>query len=262
MNTSRFFDYYYNNAEVNSIMVLNPDGVVLDVNQSFTNNFGYGNDDIKGQNFSILFNEPDKQKNKPAIELETVMITGQAHDENYVVDKKGHEIWCTGEALLVHGEEGEQYIIKDIVNLQAKKQLQLFLTATEELLERIFESSSDIPMMILDGTMKVQKVNSAFINLFEITRNPETGSRLADLDHPFWHSADIKKELSNIIVTNEPLKRREFLFYTKSGEMKIISVDSKVIDKQSPAGRIIFIIMEDITPKNSNNNNQKLKHSL
>ena len=261
MNTSQFFDYYYNNAEVNSIMVLDTDGIVLDVNNSFTNNFGYKNDDIKGRNFNILFNEPDQQQNKPVIELETVMTKGQAHDENYVVDKKGHEIWCTGESLLVYGEEGKKYIVKDIVNLQAKKQLQLFLTVTEELLERIFESSTDIPMLILDGTMKVQKANAAFLDLFEITRNPVAGSRLSEFDHPFWHSSDIKKELSNIIVMNEPLKRREFLFYTKSGEMKVVSVDSKIIDKQSPAGRIIFIIMEDITPKNSNNN-QKFKHSL
>jgi PAS domain S-box-containing protein len=178
-----------------------------------------------------------------------------------VVDKNGHEIWCTGESILVFGGEGNKYIVKDIVNLQAKKQLQLFLTATEELLERIFDSSSDIPMMILDGTMKIQKVNGAFLNLFELTYNPGPGSRLSDLDHPFWNNPDTKKELSKIIVTNEPFKHREFLFYTKSGEMKILKADSKIIDRQSPVGKMVFIIMEDITPK-TNNSNTRLERSL
>jgi PAS domain S-box-containing protein len=72
MNTSTFFEYYYNNAEVNSIMIMDCDGVVLDVNKSFSLNFGYNNEDIKGRNFSILFNKADNLKNKPKMELVTV----------------------------------------------------------------------------------------------------------------------------------------------------------------------------------------------
>lgn len=226
---------------------MSSDGTILDVNNSFTKNFGYRNEDIKGKNFSLLFNETDKQHNKPQLELKTVMSTGQSNDENYVVDHHGNQVWCTGESILVVGKEGEKYIVKDIINLQAKKQLQLFLTATEELLQRIFESSTDIPMMILDGTMKIQKVNSAFRELFEISHDPKPGTRISDLDHPFWNNPEVKKEVSKIIVTNEPLRQKQFTFFTKSGEQKTIRADSKIIDRHSTIGRIIFIIMEDIS---------------
>src|SRR5215203_3404860 len=183
METGFFFESYYNNAEVNSILIMDSDGIVLDVNKSFTNNFGYTNQEIRGKNFSILFNESDRLKNTPVLELKTVISKGQAHDENYIVNKRGHSIWCTGESILIKGKDGEKYIVKDVVNLQAKKQLQLFLTETEELLERIFETSNDVPMIELDGSLKIQKVNKALLDLYEIEDSPVTGSRLSDLNH-------------------------------------------------------------------------------
>jgi PAS domain S-box-containing protein len=136
-------------------------GVIFDVNQAFTTNFGYSKNDLKGQSFNILFNEFDRKKKLPELELETVTASGQAQDENYVVDKEGLEVWALGESLLVSNEEGEKYIVKDIINLQAKKQLQLFLNETEELLERIFESTKDLSIMILDSRMKIIKANRA-----------------------------------------------------------------------------------------------------
>jgi PAS domain S-box-containing protein len=246
MNTAAFFDLYYKNAEINSIVIMNSAGTILDVNQAFTNNFGYYPEELKGKNFSVLFNEEDNAKGKPQLELQTVLSKGQAHDENYILNKEGHQIWCTGEALLVVNEQGEKYIVKDIINLQAKRQLHLFLTETEELLERIFESTNDIPMLILDGSLKIQRVNNAFLQLFEIKAMPVPGSRLSDLDHPFWNSADIRNALSKIIIAGEPIKQKEFSLILRSGETRTIELNSKVIDSQV-MGRKLFIIMEDVT---------------
>lgn len=249
MDKTLFFDYYFDNAEVNAIMIMDSAGSVLDVNQAFTNNFGYNKEELKGKNFDLLFIQGDKEKNKPQLELEMVLATGQAHDENYVVDKAGHAIWCTGEAMLAKDRNGDAYIIKDLVNLQAKKQLQLFLQGTEELLERIVESSRDIPMLVLDGSMKVEKVNTAFLHLFELDEAPQSGSRLADLSHPFWRSEEVKNELRRILVTNQPLKGKEYVLDSRSGGQKRLKIDSRIIEKQGTSGRQIFIILEDLSGK-------------
>jgi PAS domain S-box-containing protein len=247
MNTSTFFEFYYNNAEVNSMLIMDSGGIVLDVNHAFTNNFGYEKKDIKGYSFELLFTQKDKEKRRPEIELSTVLSRGQSHDENYVVDKDGHAIWCTGESLLVNPKEDKSYIVKDIVNLQSKKQLQLFLKSTEELLERIFETSKDIPMLILDGSMKIERANMAFLQLFELEEAPLRGSRFADLNHQFWSSDEIKNELRKILVTNQPLKDREFQMITKAGVQKKIIIDSRIIEKQTGVGRQIFVILEELT---------------
>ena len=88
-----------------------------------------------------------------------VLTTGNALDENYIEHMNGPEIWTTGETVLVEDTNGEQFILKDIVNLETTKQLQFFLIETEEILERLFESSHDAAIMIVDASMKVIKAN-------------------------------------------------------------------------------------------------------
>lgn len=247
MNKTKFFEYYFDNAEMNSMLIMNCDGSIIEVNKAFTNNFGYETKDLAGQNFSKLFTEENNERDIPKLELDTVMTKGQSHDENYIIDKNGNPIWCTGEAILAAEPNGEKYIIKDILNLQSRKQLDLFLTGTEDLLQRIFKSSKDIPMMILDGSMKIQNVNTAFLELFELTDAPPAGSSLSYLKHPFWNNNEIRKDLSKIIVTNQPLKRKEFTLKTQAGENKIIRMNSNIIHNEPSAGRKIFIILEEIT---------------
>ena len=70
-------------------------GNVLDVNRAFTANFGYSNEDIRGENFSLLFNEADKEQGRPQLELDTVTAKGQSHDETYLMNKEGEGMWYT-----------------------------------------------------------------------------------------------------------------------------------------------------------------------
>lgn len=248
MDTDDFFEHYFANAQVNGLLVLDPKGTVLRVNKAFTRNFGYTNEEINGQHFSILFTKLDNEKARPQHELETVHAKGQSTDENFIIDNKGHAIWCTGESVLVKNRKGEAYIVKDIVNLQAKNQFHLFLTETGELLERVFESTRDIPIMILDGSLKIQKANAAFLQLFELPEQPEPSSRLSDIDHPFWKEGEAKEVIRNILVNNRPLKQKDFPLTTKSGEKKTVRFTAKIIERQPPLGRKIFIVLEDVTP--------------
>jgi len=136
--------------------------------------------------------------------------------------------------------------VKDIINLQSKKQFELFLHETDELLERVFESSKEISIMILDGSMKILKVNDAFMKLFEIAKIPAAGCSLSDLDHSFWSDPLMRQEIRNIIVKNEPLKNKDISLKTASGK-KMIRVDSKTINIEHGTGKKIFIIIRDIT---------------
>ncbi len=228
---------------------MSSEGVVLDVNSAFTKNFGYSNESIQGENFSILFNEGDRANKLPQLELQNVAAYGQADDENYVVSKNGLEVLTIGESMSVTGGDGGNYIVKDIVNLQTTKQMKFFLNNTEELLERIFESTKDIAILVLDGSMKIIKANRAFLQLFEISIPPLAGSRLSDLHHPFWLNAEIKKEISNIIVNNQPLRQREFVLETKLGEKKKLKFDSQTIDSKAGMGRKFFLMIDLLTDR-------------
>jgi PAS domain S-box-containing protein len=246
MNTSFFFDSYFNHAEINCMLVMERNGTILKVNRAFTKNYGYATEDLQGKYFDILFTEKDKEEGKPELELKTVLKLKQAHDENYIVGKNGTPVWSTGETILVEGDEGQQYLIKDIINLQSKRQLQLFLNQTEELLERVFSSSKDIPMLILDGSMKLVNMNEAFIKLFNLERALPQGSRLAEIDHPFWRGSMLRTELTNILITNQPLRNGKYVVEEKDGSSRAIIINTRVIEGNSDVGKRVFVIVDEV----------------
>jgi PAS domain S-box-containing protein len=228
------------------MVVMDCDGTILRVNKAFAKNYGYTTEDLRGKYFDILYNENDKQEGKPETELETALKVKQSQDENYVVNKNGIGIWSTGETVLVDGGEGKQYLIKDIINLQSKRQLQLFLSQTEELLERVFSSSTEIAMLILDGSMKLVKVNEAFMKLFDLTNQPAPGTRLAEIDHPFWNSSMLRTELANILIANQALKNRKYLVEDKNGASKTILINTRIIEGNAELGKRVFVIADEV----------------
>jgi PAS domain S-box-containing protein len=245
MNTSTFFDDYYHNAVLNCLLIMDDKGIILGTNQAFSNNFGYSNNELNGQNFNVLFNLSHRNQNKPEAELENVLNRGNAFDENYILNKEGKEIWVTGESMLTVTKTGAAYIVKDVINLQSKKQLELLHIETEELMERIFEGKKDTAMVVLDGGGKIIKLNQPFLNLFEIAKMPLPGSRLSQLNHIYWSAPDIRKEIRSILVRNIP-PEKNFTLETKKGEKIILNFIVKVLGREE---RKIYIIIEESTKR-------------
>ena len=246
MDSTKFFHAYFTHAEVNSILIMNTSGIIMDLNPAFTMNYGYTMQDLLGQNFSVLFTEQDRADNKPQLELQNVCLNGQSNDDNYVVSKGGLWSWSVGESVLISSAEPEKFIIKNIVNLQSRKYLKLLLMTSEELLGRAFEDTHNIPMIVLDGTMKIVKVNQSFLGLFEMMNPPAEGSSLSSLEHPFWKSQEVKEEVRSVIVTHLPLKNKEFVLEMKAGEKKLVRLNSRIVDRGSGLGRKIYIMVDEV----------------
>jgi len=245
MDTSEFFDSFFDNAKENSVIIMNTDGLILKVNSAFTIAFGYHINDVAKKNFSLLFTEEDKKAGKPVVELQKVKSDGFASDDNYLVHKDGTPIWTSGESVFIDTSKKENYIVKVVQNIHAQKQLEGFLTESNEFIETIFESIRDAALVVLDSLMRIVKVNSAFIKMFEIETSLKEGSRLIDLDHPFWNRDDIKKEIRNIIVTNKLFKEEQFQMETRSGEIKTISFRSKSIYSEQGMERKILLLIKE-----------------
>ena len=242
MDTSTFFDDYYTNAVLNCILIMDENGIILDTNQAFSKNFGYINNELNGQNFRILFSLKDRDLQKPEHELENILNKGHALDENYILNKDGKEIWVTGEAMLAVAKTGKNYIIKDVVNLQSKKQLELFHIETEELMERVFDGNNETSVIVLDGGGKILKVNLPFLKLFEIEETPNPGSSLSQLNHHFLSNPDLKSEIRKILVENKSIIKG-FTYETSKGEILQLKLIAKVIGWQE---RKVYIIIEEI----------------
>ena len=248
MDTSSFFDFFFTQAKQNAVIVMDAYGNILKVNKAFTDGFGYTNEEIAEKNFRLLFIEEDRKLKRPEMELQTVKAEGSTEDENYVLHKDGVPIWATGESVWINTGE-ENYIMKVIHNIHAQKQLERFLIESNEFVESIFESIRDAALLILDSMMRVIKVNTTFSKFFEIEGPVQEGSRLSDLGHPFLSSEETKKEIRTMIVTNETIKGKQYELETKSGEKKMISLDSKIIHVEPSLERKLLIVIKEVNGK-------------
>jgi PAS domain S-box-containing protein len=203
LNTTGFFETFFNNARYNGILLMKCDGEILDVNEAFHLRFGYLPEDLIGKNFSILFTENDRAIKKPESELQTVQEQGSANDENYIVHKDGSKLWVTGESVLIRNKDRETCIVKVVHNIHAQKQLERFLLKSHEFIESIFDSITDSALLLLDSSIRVNKVNRAFIKMFKLQKEPVKGSRLSDINNAFWARPDVKQGIVNFIVTEK-----------------------------------------------------------
>jgi PAS domain S-box-containing protein len=243
LNTSSFFKQLFDTARSNGILILNDEGIILAINPAFTIRFGYNEEDLKGRNFSMLFIEKDRAVYKPETELQQVCTEGSANDENYLVNKDGNKIWTAGESVLVEENE-EKFIVKIVHNIHAQKQLERFLIQSHEFIDTIFDSITESALLLLDSRIRVVKVNHVFMELFGLQKTPAEGSRLSDIDNPFWLRPEVKKELVNFLVTHNTSDKKIFDFENSSGKNIQLEFHAKIIEGVPGTEKKIFLMIK------------------
>ncbi|MEP6682359.1 MAG: PAS domain-containing protein [Parafilimonas sp.] len=244
MNTSGFFETFFNNAKYNGIVIMDTKGIIININEAFHLRFGYNAKDLIGKNFSVLFTDTDKEIKKPERELHSVLTEGSGSDENYLVRKDGNKVWVTGESVYIENTKEEAYIVKVVHNIHAQKQLERFLLQSHEFIDSVFDSIEESGLLMLDSRLRIIKANKAFIEMFELKHSIETGSRFSDIDNPFWQRPDIKQEVVNFLVINNHGESKNFEIETKTGEIKKIIIQAKVIEGIPDVERKLLVMIK------------------
>ena len=218
VNTTSFFDDVFKNSKENSIILMDTTGTIIDLNKGFLQSFGYFKKDLIGKNFELLFTPNDNDQNKPAKELKTTLAKGSSSDNNYLLNKEGLPIWVLGESICTQNKEGEKIIIKIIQNINTQKKLEGFLLESDKFIHTIFDSIQDAGFVILNSELRILRANKMFLNLFNLKKADTTDVHLLKIKNSFWKTAEIKKQITDILVTNSAMKN--VLFNYKNGSAK------------------------------------------
>jgi|GEM_PF-791924 len=241
--TQQLFDAIFNNAKANGIVIMDENGIIQQVNGAFTTAFGYTNEELKSKHTRTLFLQKDQLIRLPEIELNQTHREGSTSDENYLVHKDGTPIWITGESILAKIDDST-CIVKIIHNIHAQKQLERYLLSTSELLESLFESVQS-GLIILDSSLKIVKTNEPFYKLFQLAEPFPKGSKLQQLDHPFWSSDEIKNDLRNVLVNSKVLNR-EYLIDKGNREFNRLHINSKTIINDDGTDKQILLMIREV----------------
>lgn len=246
MDTSDFFDTFFQNARYNGVLIMDKYGTILHINNAFKIRFGYEEDDLKGKNFSVLFIEKDREMKKPEKELQLVLTEKSANDENYLLNKDGNKIWVAGESVMVENDKNESYILKVVHNIHAQKQLERFLLQSHEFIDTIFESVPETGLLLLDTSIRIINANRAFLEIFGLKQPIKQGSRLIEINHPFWQRQDVRQEVVNYLVINNFVESKIFETETAEGELKKINVQGKILDGTQKEERKLVIMINEV----------------
>jgi PAS domain S-box-containing protein len=242
LDTSQFFDSFFENARQNSVMILNNDGLVQKVNNAFTTAYGHTTEDLRGKHFRVLYTEKDQTLLRPEIELNILHREGSSSDENYLVHKDGTPIWVTGESILV--ETGDDTcIMKVIHNIHAQKQLERYLLASTELLDGLFNSVQS-GLLVLDGQMRTIKINTAFRRIFNFETPLPAGSKISDIPHEFWAQPELKEDIRKALIHGERLSK-EYIDGNDKTNYRKLRINSKImLGDDKPETRLLLVVKE------------------
>lgn len=242
INTQGVFEDVFKNTKENSIIIMDIEGNILDVNQGFLSAFGYKRAHIIGNNFSMLFTEHDKAANVPAEEVKVAIAKGSKSDNNYLVHKDGTALWVLGECVAVTNSLGEKYLVKIVQNINSQKKLERFLIESNEFLNTIFDSVKDAGFVILNSELRIVRCNKTFIKIFELKNSHVTDIKVFKLENAFWKGHHIRKQITDVIVSKKPMKKEIFKFINSKEKEKELEITSKLMENEGSERTILLII--------------------
>lgn len=193
-------DALMKNAKVNAAILLDSNGIILEVNNAFTSHFGYTHSDIAGQHFSVLFTTDDRKKGFPGRELRKTLAEGHSSDNNYLLNEDLTTTWVSGESLLIRQNDGNVCIIKIIQDIHEQKVGELGLANLNDLNENILGSIEDV-VIVLDDNMMVTKANNAFKKLFKKSPANLSNFNFETLIKPYDKTNKLLDNIKNVLLT-------------------------------------------------------------
>ncbi len=240
-----YFEALFNKTEENNILLLDTDGIILAINDAFTQRFGYSHSDIIGKHLSLLFTEEDKRNGKPEKEIRASLNTGQAFDNNYLVAKDKSITWVSGESVLVESSDGKANILKIIQDIQQQKKSETSLDNLNQFNENILSSIEDV-VIVLDERMNIIKTNRAFSTLFKDLGQNAEKMNFADLIKPHDAFEQVERNIQNAISSGVGFSNISIEIEATSGEKRVFDINCSPMQNAS-AGNNVLLVIHDIT---------------
>jgi len=243
-----YFDALFKNAKQNAIVITDTKGIVIGINNAFTECFGYEGNDIIGKNGMILFTEEDQKKGLPEKEIATVLSTGQADDKNYLVNRNKEITWVSGESVLVKNDRGDEVILKVLQNIHKQKTSEASLRALNDFNENILQTISD-SVIVLDEKMNILKVNDAFLKLIGISESAVASLNFVDFLKKYDPGNRLYKNLEKALITKTAFSNKEIEIETPEHNKRVFEIScTPLLNSQNEN---LLLVIHDITiPKN------------
>jgi diguanylate cyclase (GGDEF)-like protein/PAS domain S-box-containing protein len=150
-----------------AIFAMSVDGRIATWNSGARHTFGYREDEVIGQHYSILFTPEDIALELPEAELMAAIAYGQESVDGWHLRKDGSRFWCTDTLQLLRDGGGKitgfTKLVRDETERHAAEE---HLRDSEERLRLLIEGVTDYAIFSIDPNGMIQFWNSGAEHVF------------------------------------------------------------------------------------------------
>lgn len=129
------FANFADNIEDYAIILLDPEGNIVDWNKGAENIKGYGAAEVLGRSFTIFYPEEDRQAFVPHKILQQALVTGKSKSEGWRVRKDGSKFWASVSITAIRNEIGKiDNLVKITRDLSERKNSEELLVQKNKML--------------------------------------------------------------------------------------------------------------------------------
>lgn len=245
---------------------LQPDNPIIYCNAAFENISGYLRSEIIGHNCRFLQRADRSQRERSVIR--DAITKGQpctVEIRNY--RKNGDLFWNELFISPIMGKDGrvENYIGVQNDITQRKRAEQDLRSQQEQMEKQIADRTRELreseaflssiiqtvreSLLVLDPDFKVVSANDHFIKTFKVTREETVGTRLYDLGNHQWDIPELRRLLTDILPTNNPVEDFEVEHDFPHIGRKLMLLNAHRVELEGQYKDQILIAIEDITER-------------
>jgi PAS domain S-box-containing protein len=222
LTSSLIFEDIFCNAESTSLLVFDRTGKIEDINFGFQKLLGYPLESLVGKNIAMLYHAEDLDKKYPENLIQSVLETGAAHNDNFLLHQNGDMVWVHSECILAKDKDGQEHLVTIIHDLNNEKTLE----------EQLRKKNGEQEKIILDH------------DTFVYTTSHDLRSPLNNLDALIQHLEE-SQDNPDTVATLIPLLKDSILRLRH--KIDELSVVGKRREEENKTSRVNFqAIYEDV----------------
>ena len=133
-----------------------------------------------------------------------------------------------------------------LVDIDALKRAEAVTAAAREYADNIIDTLRE-PLMVLDGALRVERVNRAFCSTFAVTPTETVGALLYDLGNRQWDIPELRRMLDDILARDRTIENYSVTHEFERVGKRTMVLNARRLRNPKTMGKRILLAIEDVS---------------